>query len=606
MIRNTIVPPSLSGSVFSNFTYERPEEFLNLAVFDPGVTEIFTALVAVFPHTSVSGGLSGINYVAFHGDVNSGNISIDWGDGSTETLASGGTTYHIYDFNDLSSTTEFRGYRQVVLSAVPETDGSKFTHMDTNQNGPFDPSYTSEALRNGSNLLDITMSSSLATDMDIGGNARPHKMCEKVGLYNTSSNRLTNAQTSIYSGFTRLQDIPHVPYMHTDTTESHSEAFAYCQMLRVLPDDFADPDRYWFWNSTSFYRCFFDNHSLKYLPEGLFDKRGQQSELSNCSDMRGMFMDCRSIEYIPNLPVRTSGNTSMQQTFHECIELKRVPKGFHCKFPGSADLDRTFYNTVKLEDFGDFTLADLPEADRGYHVFNMQGTFRNCGRQTLEEIPWLGVDPIYINNDTDPAALGIGFTRIGHQAKRWNEEYFTAGFFDLTNIVDLQDNFNFNKNIERYPLLKFAPNKLTNSNAFFRVFFDNNSLQTLNFSGFATNETFGNGEYYQSFYNCFQLKSLSGLPWNAANDSGDYSGVFTNVRSLAHIGFPGNPSDETGFSQSISLQYMPLTREECVNIFRYLVTVGGKTITLTNNNFADDLTADELAIATDKGWTVSR
>ena len=112
--------------------------------------------------------------------------------------------------------------------------------------------------------------------------------------------------------------------------------------------------------------------------------------------------------------------------------------------------------------------------------------------------------------------------------------------------------------------------------------------------------------HYQNFYNCFQLKVLSGLPWNAANDSGDYSGTFTNVRNLAHIGFPGSPSDETGFSQSVSLRYMPFTREECVNIFEYLVTTSGKTITLTNNNFADDLTSDELAIATNKGWTVSR
>lgn len=604
---NTLGPIPPSGNISQEFLYKRPEEFLNLADFGTS-DEIFTALVAVFPSsTELRGGLSGMNYVALHCDVtNSGTFTVDWGDGTREDFSTGSNIYHIYDYDNLPSSTEFRGYRQAVLSCIPTDENNKFTEIKTDLDGPFTPGYTSEALRNGSNLLDLSINSTNATSYDIGGNSRPHKMCERAELRNTTSNRLTNSQNAIWSGMASLQDIPFAPYMHVDTTESYSECFAYCQMLRVLPDDFADPDRYWFWNSSSFYRCFFDCHSLKYLPEGLFDKQGQQSELSNCGDMRGMFMDCRSIEYIPNLPVRTTGNTSMQQTFHDCLKLKRVPKGFHCKLPGSADLDRTFYNTVSLEDFSDFTLADLPSADQQKHSFNMQGTFRQCGRDTMDVIPWLGVDPIFINNDTDQAAIGVGFTRIGHQAKRWHEEYFRAGYFDFSNMVDMQDCFNFNKNIQEYPVLAFGPNKLTNNNSFYRVFFDNNCVQTLMFSGFATNETFGNGEYFQSFYNCFQLKVLSGLPWNAANDSGDYSGVFTNVRNLAHIGFPGSPSDETGFSQSISLRYMPFTREECVNIFQYLVTTSGKTITLTNNNFADDLNADELAIATNKGWTVSR
>jgi hypothetical protein len=81
--------------------------------------------------------------------------------------------------------------------------------------------------------------------------------------------------------------------------------------------------------------------------------------------------------------------------------------------------------------------------------------------------------------------------------------------------------------------------------------------------------------------------------------------MFSNVRNLIHFTFPGVSGDETGFSESISLQYSPLTRNEIVNIFQYLKTTSGKTITLTNNNYADDLTAGELAIATGKGWTVS-
>ena len=49
MIRNTIVPAPLSSNVDTNFLYTRPEQFLNLAEFDPGVTEIYTALLGIYP-----------------------------------------------------------------------------------------------------------------------------------------------------------------------------------------------------------------------------------------------------------------------------------------------------------------------------------------------------------------------------------------------------------------------------------------------------------------------------------------------------------------------------------------------------------------------------
>jgi hypothetical protein len=120
----------------------------------------------------------------------------------------------------------------------------------------------------------------------------------------------------------------------------------------------------------------------------------------------------------------------------------------------------------------------------------------------------------------------------------------------------------------------------------------------------AVDETFGNGEYFQMFYNNYQLTSINGLPWNAANDSGDYSNTLHNARNVGHFTFPGLSSDETGFSQSISLRYQPHDLQSIENIFRYLKT-GSFTITLTNNNYADGIPANVLAIATDKGWTVT-
>jgi hypothetical protein len=609
MIRNTIVPAPLSSNVDTNFLYTRPEQFLNLAEFDPGVTEIYTALLGIYPPGTNNLNLSGFNYAVFHGQVNSGSIRIDWGDGTIETMASNGSTYHYYDYNSLSPSTEFRGYRQVVLSAVPATDGAKFTDISIDIDGPFDSSAVSSTSIHQTPILDLAMSSNTSTIMNIGGKQHPSRMCEKVGLYNTTGNRLTNSQNNFWAGFQNLQDIAFVPYMHEDTTESHQEVFRYCSSLRVLPDDFADPDRYWFWNSTSFYLAFDSCHLLRYLPDGLFDKRGELSELSNVQDFRYMFRYCYNLKHIPRLPTRTSGsNIRVQATFSDCIRLCFLPKDFRANnidSSSSGGLNMTFNNTQYLESLVDFDFMDMDSSAHQYSSINTEQLFENSGIYVNEIFPWYGLDFAFINSATDLG--GNGMYSFDRGVKFMDEGYFSlsGGILDFTNVIDNQDGFNGNRDIRDYPIIKFAPNRMTNSNSIYRMFFNNHNLNKLHLSGFDVDETFGNGEYYQMFYGCYNLKCLSGLPFNAANDSGDYSSMFSNVRNLIHFTFPGVSGDETGFSESISLQYSPLTRNEIVNIFQYLKTTSGKTITLTNNNYADDLTAGELAIATGKGWTVS-
>ena len=212
MIGRTLGPAPLSTTNVANFYYTRPTEFLDLAVIpEPGVTEMFTFLVAVITNpgnqtylaNQITGApsISAVNNVAIHCDVtNSGTFTVDWGDGTVENLAQNTNHFHVYDYDDLPASSEFRGYRQVVLSAYPTDSNNKFTDIITDIEGPFDPGYVSETNRNGSNILDMEISSGNATNYDIGGNSRPHKMCERVALYNTTNNKLTTPQNAIYSG----------------------------------------------------------------------------------------------------------------------------------------------------------------------------------------------------------------------------------------------------------------------------------------------------------------------------------------------------------------------------------------------------------------------
>jgi hypothetical protein len=395
--------------------------------------------------------------------------------------------------------------------------------------------------------------------------------------------------------------------MHEDTTESHSEVFRHCYKIRFLPDDFADPDRYWFWNSTSMYFSFEQCNKLEYLPEGIFTGSGHITELSNVQDYRYMWRYCYKICYIPELPTRTSGgNIRVQSMFQDCQYLKRLPKNFKANnvtSSSSGGLQNMLYNTLRLESFGDWNLLDMDSTAKQPNSISTLGYRYNCMRDTAQIVPWDGIALDVINSGTVISAA-VGAWRPTRGPQFFAKEFYDSGFIDFTNMIDLESVFNGNYCIKHYPIIKVSPNTLTNNNALQRMFFNNYTLKTVTFSGMAVDETFGNGEYFQMFYNNYQLTSINGLPWNAANDSGDYSNTLHNARNVGHFTFPGLSSDETGFSQSISLRYQPHDLQSIENIFRYLKT-GSFTITLTNNNYADGIPANVLAIATDKGWTVT-
>jgi hypothetical protein len=55
---------------------------------------------------------------------------------------------------------------------------------------------------------------------------------------------------------------------------------------------------------------------------------------------------------------------------------------------------------------------------------------------------------------------------------------------------------------------------------------------------------------------------------------------------------------------SIQFQESPLSHDSIMNIINHLAVISGKTLTLGGDNIAK-LTADEIKIATDKGWNIA-
>ena len=81
-------------------------------------------------------------------------------------------------------------------------------------------------------------------------------------------------------------------------------------------------------------------------------------------------------------------------------------------------------------------------------------------------------------------------------------------------------------------------------------------------------------------------------PWAA-----DWSGA-TNAVTFTEV--------ETGFKYSINLRYCPIKRTQMLEIFNQLVTIShSATLDIRNNSLTSDLTDDDKAIATNKGWTLN-
>lgn len=572
-----------SGAVFdTNDAWARPSEWLDLNV-PTGVPEKIIGIVAVNPN----GQGEQQNYVAFDLDTDdNSSFTVDWGDGTVETLTTDTNHYHEYDYDTLttsSSTVEstpFRGYRQVKFEITP-VGSAKFSSIDFNKVGGYSNFATIER-RMGSQILDFFISTSNAQYIRLQDNIYM-PLLEQLEVRNTSSNACTTSNV-LYRGGKSLRSIPFVPYSDSASARSFYLAFAYCYALTHLPDGFADPDKYWFRNPSNMIYAFYRCYALKYLPEGIFGDAN--NEWVNNATVNGTFYDCRNLKYIPYIPVRTSGGTvDFRNTFYNCLDLKAIPKGFSVKQVNSNGLQSTFYNTRECYDF---SVVDLDSVTLGTN-YSMYRAFQNI--DSTRTFPYVG-QFTKANNVRD---MFVG----GTQLERFSSDYT---HLDFTNSSNLRGTFQSMENLKELPEIRIT-NLSHASDGFYQTFLGCNSLRRVVISGMTGNTS---GEYYRTFYTNYSLIYIEGVDFSFANDAGDMTQTFEACYNLNFIKFPGGPTDETGFKYSTTLRYCPFNRDAILEIFNHLCTIThSATLDLRNNSYTADLTDADKLIATNKGWTLS-
>ena len=132
------------------------------------------------------------------------------------------------------------------------------------------------------------------------------------------------------------------------------------------------------------------------------------------------------------------------------------------------------------------------------------------------------------------------------------------------------------------------------------------SLTSLDLSGWDT-ENWEVDTLSSTWSGCASLVSLDLSGWDTTGwEASSVSAIFNNLYSIINLQLPQNFfSFYTGTSSIAIVNSNLLTRASILSIFNSLPTISGsKTIQIGSTN-KNKMTAEEIAIATNKGWTVS-
>ena len=252
--------------------------------------------------------------------------TVDWGDGTVENVACGGTTEHSYDYatyDVAEATLSTRGYKQAVIKVTPQ-EGANLTlfWLQPHSSGNSLPAW-----------LDLTINSSALEDVQIGGDDYPVANCPFLEQVRVGENILSENGGSYWT-FYGLNNLQSAIIDSADTWVNCSALFQLCVNLRsvTLPD------------------------------------------LPLCETLQAAFENCAALEkvVIGDLPrLQSSGGTSV---FNNCSSLRQVklgnlgtdgggPINFSGMFTGCTALTHLTTGDIDLtntEIAGWFTAANTP------------------------------------------------------------------------------------------------------------------------------------------------------------------------------------------------------------------------------------------------------
>ena len=306
-------------------------------------------------------------------------------------------------------------------------------------------------------------------------------------------------------------------------------------------------------NVTNMYRMFNDCNSLTTIP---------QLNTSNVTNMESMFFECRSLTTIPLLD--TSIVTNMYQMFRHCGSLTTIPL-----------LDTSNVTTMTYMFADCNSLTTIPQLNTS-NVTSMKNMFSDC--DSLTTIPQLDT-----SNVTDMYQMFFQCFALT-----------TIPQLDTSKVTTTSSMFSYCQSLATIPLLD-----MSNNNDSQLMFGNCHSLLAIPLKNMSKKTWIKT----TMFYYCYSLTSIPVITLGPRNKN-----MFKGCYSLKNVLFDPTvaiESDEDGLC-SFSLSDCPLEHTALVAMLNSLpITTPAVTITISECPGTTELTPEEIAIATAKGWTIA-
>ena len=267
--------------------------------------------------------------------------------------------------------------------------------------------------------------------------------------------------------------------------------------------------------------------------------------------------------------LNTSNVTSMNNMFYNCNNLTSLDvSGFDTS--NVVDMRNMFYNCNKL------TSLDLSSFNTS-KVTNMSTIFGGCSNLTS-----LNVSGFDTSNVVNIAAMFQNCNKLTS---------LDVSGFDTSNVVDMRNMFQNCSNLTSLDLNGFDTSKVTNMQSMFQGC---NKLASVNLGSFDTSKV---TTMYYMFSYCNSLTSLDLSGFDTSNVT-NMSDMFSGCSGLTSLDSMQN------ISVALSLSSTLLDETSLLDVIDNLSTVTtSQTLTLGSTLLAK-LTEEQIAIATNKGWTV--
>lgn len=429
--------------------WERPTDWVQMD--SPGVgEEVVKILYGVYEQ--------GPNFITIQA---SGTYSVDWGDGTTQSVSSGQSVRKEYFWrNLLDENITSDNFKQCVITIKPTVPGT-LTSLSLYQKHNYRHNYSNV------NVFEIKMRAPYMTSLEIsndniaqydqlrsfefeGGHSITNlksllRHCHSLKRFKMDITGVTNTSL-MFNSCRRLTD---VDITNLNSVTDMSNMFSGCYSLKELPTINA--------NSCLNMQEMFDGcHSMVESPI--------IKNSSNVTTTFQMFINCHILNKV-NL-FDTSSVTNMISMFHRCYILKKIPL-FNTQ--SVTDMNNMFSYCHKLRDVPQFNTSNVTNMNnmfrdcyelvndsskRGLPLFdtskvtNMLEMFQSCGK--LKTIPHFNTSSV-----TNMIRMFNGCSNLNN-----------LPLIDTSSVTDMQEMFQYCYELETTPL--FNTQNVTNMSYMFR------------------------------------------------------------------------------------------------------------------------------------------